>query len=532
MANENHYPSVQVIERAFPAGNATPTLVSAYGAFIGRSDQGPLDPTPVTSWSEFTRLYGSNYGDLHHAVYDFFQNGGRGTRAYISRIEGTGAVAAELDVFDATIALPLEGSETPLFTATAISPGAWGNKLRLQTSVRDAANFRFDVSLFRLPNDVTEFDHTKRNAEYLVDQWVDVSLFPDDPRYFYDLANRPSATGSQYALFSGQSYDPLSSSRPMPGTAGGYAFTSGVNGSYAAPFDPAVAYAAAASELSNIDGPLVLNLPGMTTASIVSTMIQFAAGRGNIFMVCDTPFGLDPAAAVTYGSTDIGLGGYNSSVPSYSGVYYPWVHLPAIGATIPGRTTLRPPGGAIVGAMMAVDANPGVFRAPAGTRAVLAGAVSLERTLDESALTVLNAGHINALRSIAGRGICIMGARTLKKSGRDMYVPVRRSLIEITENLKRLTEFAVFENNNETLWDQIRGVCSSYLSEFWQKGGLKGATTDDAYYVRCDATNNSAASIDSGTVNIDIGVALSVPAEFIIISIGQFEGGTSATTSI
>ena len=206
--------------------------------------------------------------------------------------------------------------------------------------------------------------------------------------------------------------------------------------------------------------------------------------------------------------------------------------LPAINASVPGRTILRPPGGAIVGLMMSIDANIGVWQAPAGTpRGLLTGAVDLERSLTEADMSTLNNNQINALDVIAGEGIAVWGARTLKKSGKDMYIPVRRSLIEIGANLVRLTKFAVFENNNPRLWERISAVCGRYLAEFWQAGGLSGATSNEAYFVKCDDSVNTPQSIAAGQVNIEVGVALQTPAEFIVITIGQYEGGSSVTTS-
>jgi len=47
--------------------------------------------------------------------------------------------------------------------------------------------------------------------------------------------------------------------------------------------------------------------------------------------------------------------------------------------------------------------------------------------------------------------------------------------------------------------------------------------------VKGAAENNSPATAQQGIVNIEVGVALSSPAEFVIIKIGQFEGGSAAS---
>lgn len=525
--SDNQYPSVQVSERLFLPTSASAASTSASGAFIGRSAQGPTTPERVTSWSNFTTMFGTVYTDLHYAVSDFFANGGR--QAYVARVPGDSAVAAELEVFD-TEAVGTAG--TPLFTATVTNPGTWGNQLRLVTSIRDATNYRFDVALYRVPIGVT-FDPTAKNSQFLVDQWIDVTLDPDSQRYFYAVANSPSSTGSQLVTFAGQSYSaatPLV--RPLPGDEGGAAFTGGADGVYSGGYDEAAAYAAALTAFQPVNGPLVLNLPGVTTANTVKLAVTEAADRGDMFVVCDTAAGLAPAAVNTYVNTDLNLSSITASAPSHAAVYYPHVHMPAIGSTVPGRTTLRAPGGAVVGLMLSTDTRVGPWKAPAGLQAQLSGAIAVERMLSNTELTLLNSNHVNAIRSIMGAGVVVMGARTVKKSGMDRYVNVRRTVIEITEALKNATQFAVFENNDERLWGRLTAVCAQYLGSVWQSGGLKGVNPGDAFYVKCDETNNTPGSIEQGRVNIEVGINPLGPAEFVVINIGQFDGGSSATVSI
>ena len=45
------------------------------------------------------------------------------------------------------------------------------------------------------------------------------------------------------------------------------------------------------------------------------------------------------------------------------------------------------------------------------------------------------------------------------------------------------------------------------------------------------STNNTAATIDQGIVNVTVGVALSYPAEFIVINLSQWTGGSNAVES-
>jgi hypothetical protein len=88
--------------------------------------------------------------------------------------------------------------------------------------------------------------------------------------------------------------------------------------------------------------------------------------------------------------------------------------------------------------------------------------------------------------------------------------------------------FAVFENNDERLWSRIRTALGAFLQSYWQQGGLRGATTKEAFFVRCDSSINSFADLQNGRINIEVGVALEYPAEFVVIKLSQLTGTASA----
>jgi len=190
------------------------------------------------------------------------------------------------------------------------------------------------------------------------------------------------------------------------------------------------------------------------------------------------------------------------------------------------------PGAAIVGKYSATDKSRGVFKAPAGLSVRLAGAVSVP-SLTNANLDSLNsaAAPVNAIRFISGSGIVVMGARTLQPGYASMYVPVRRSLIYLEKALVDLTQFAIFEPNDTVLYRRITATVNSFLTNFWSQGGLRGGTPQQAFFVLCDSTNNTLSTVEAGQVNIQVGVALQRPAEFVVINIGQFDGGATVTVA-
>ena len=122
--------------------------------------------------------------------------------------------------------------------------------------------------------------------------------------------------------------------------------------------------------------------------------------------------------------------------------------------------------------MARIDATVGVFRAPAGVIAGLNNAVGVQTKFTDTELGDLNSQNINVVRSVVGSGICVMGGRTRKTYGADRYVSARRTLIYIKEVMKRSTQFAVFENNDQRLWSALRMSAERILRPLWEAGGL------------------------------------------------------------
>lgn len=87
----------------------------------------------------------------------------------------------------------------------------------------------------------------------------------------------------------------------------------------------------------------------------------------------------------------------------------------------------------------------------------------------------------------------------------DKYINVRRTLMYLKKNLINLTEFAVFENNDPNTWERVDNIISQFLRSFWLSNGLAGDTAEQAFYVICDATNNTQSSINAGVLNVQVG---------------------------
>jgi hypothetical protein len=490
-------PGVYISERLLSAPLPAGVSANAAGAVVAPFAQGPEAVTLVTSWYEFTKNFGG-YNASYPATFQvgsFFQNGGR--ELYVQRLLAANAAAADVDL--------LTSGDAVVATVTSKNAGTDGNKLRVVVT-EGSVSSTYTLTVYKesgVTGDITD--------DILLEQYSNV-VFDD-------------STSSDFA----ETVVNLASPNiTISASAGGvpefatYPLTGGSNGTATAATDY-TAYKGGSSvfeRLSYLDRPLVLFLPVVNALSsgVVSVFDDATswAEANNGFVVIDTDPSLTVANAVSFAAS--------LADTSVAAVYYPNVYI----ADPIGRGTgaLRKigPSGAVVGLYLSTDANKGVFKAPAGITTPLQGIVAVEKSFTSTELDTMNASTspVNPIRQIPGAGLSVMGARTLLQDGTaNKYVNMRRSLIYIKKNLKNLTEFAIFENNDERLWARINTLIGSFLNEYRNQGGLRGATAAQAYFVKCDAENNSDAQIANGEVHIQVGVALQYPAEFIVIDLSQ-----------
>jgi phage tail sheath protein FI len=277
----------------------------------------------------------------------------------------------------------------------------------------------------------------------------------------------------------------------------------------------------AVEDFTALDRPLVVFSPDAPfiygdDADEIYTALDAWASSNNSFVVADTAPALSAANALAFAQA-IGTS-------AYTAVYYPNLFIQDPLGRSNASLIKVGPSGSVAGLFIATDRSAGPFKAPAGVRTGLIGVVAPEKLLTSAELDSLNVDStpVNAIRSLPGAGTVVYGARTLLQDGTaNKYVNMRRSLNFLRKRISDLTQFAVFENNNDVLWRQIRTVIGVFLNDYRNQGGLRGATPGDAFFIKCDAENNPAQSIAQGTVNIEVGVALEYPAEYVVITLSQ-----------
>ncbi len=514
------YPGVYVEE--FPSDVRTIAgVATTITAFIGRTVRGPTDePTLLESFAEIERRFGGLSHDLPlgYAIRDFFQNGGQ--QAIIVRLAGNGQRARETG-------LNLEAS----------NPGSWGNTL---TYVTDATGITPDTARqLGLPDGTVLFNLTLRDnspGNVQTERFTQVAVSQAagarrlDPVLQSgsnlarvqtrgdgepDLPAMPPAMGQTMALSSGTDGGPLSAA-DFTGSQ-----TTGTG-----------LYAFYRTDLFNL-----LCVPpdirgGNTNAMVYQAALAYCFSRRAILIV-DPPAewgdGQNGAATAT-----TALGGFLSA----AGLTGPTarnaaLYFPRVVQTDPlagGNSDTFVPCGMAAGCTARSDTSRGVWKAPAGREANLVGTQGLQVNLTDAENRVLNAAGINCLRTFAGSGPIIWGARTLatanETAAAEVYLPVRRLELFLTESLLRGLRWTVFEPNAEPLWDQIRLKVGAFLNGLFRQGAFQGQTPKEAYFIQCDQTTTSPSDAAQGKLILQYGFAPLKPAEFVVATLELPAGPT------
>ena len=454
--------------------NAPIEAVSAStGGFVGVTVRGVLKvPTLVTSWQNFldTFAYGMETpflvnSHLAYSVYGFFQNGG--TRCYITRVASTSAKKSTGTVDTNTV-------------FSAKDEGTWGNKLKLIVKANAEVSANFDI--------IVMYDNEK------VEEFVNVSNTTTEANYFINVIG-----GSKFITCA---------TGTLKATAeGGVAFTGGDDGiTGLADTD----YISALQLFDSVDDVNLICVPGQVSEAMTKAILSYADTKGNVFAIVDGAQSADASAIKTFRKTLTGKNG---------ALYYPWIKV----SDPLSKSGLRdcPTCGHVMGVYARTIQERGVWKAPAGTEAVLKGAVEVKTLLTKSDCDTLNPLGVNVIMPRANYGIVVWGARSLNPDSSMRYVSDILLNTHIKESVNNGTQWAVFEPNNSALWTRVKTTIETVLDTLWRDGGLYGNEASQAYFVKCDEELNPESVRDAGKLICEVGYASNKPAEFVVIRIAH-----------
>jgi len=278
-------------------------------------------------------------------------------------------------------------------------------------------------------------------------------------------------------------------------------------------------YIDALQRLNNKDDVSLIAVPGVGSPNLVGAGMNYCANRSlsDCFFIGD----MEPDNDTIEEAQDF----RDAITPknSYGAIYTPWLRtLDPTGAS--AEPILVPPSGFVAGLYAKTDSQRGVWKAPAGTAAGVAGASALAVSFTDVEQGNLNPDNINVIRQFAGAGIVLWGARTVTSDPEWTYIPVRRTAIMLRVSIYRGIQWAVFEPNDVGLWADLRLNITSFMMTLFRRGAFQGSTPSEAFFVKCDGETTTQDDINLGIVNVLVGFAPLRPAEFVVVKISQKAG--------
>ena len=521
---------------------------------------------PLNSLREFYKAYGLsesvnpyiNGSYLAHSVFGFYNNGGG--RAYVVRVpyapdaaaagegvgrNGKGAVAAA----GPKMLEPARAAIGPMtFTAKESGPG--GNDIKIDVEVPEGGGeeFRIKVSkgdaneTFPAPDRTMKMNQVQRalRTSTLISVDVQDAPFEVQPMTVLLEGGLETTNASVPALRQQSAELALYASAPISDLApndfvgdeanrtgaGGLSTIEDVN-MICVPDLMAGIWKHETIKIGNdeVEGEEVLTLTPERRQAILDAQCNLVAYCENM---ADRQIILDPVPGLTAQQMrDLTNDTPYGSDRGQAAIYYPWIKVSD--PQRKGKQIFVPPCGHIAGVWARVGSERGVHKAPANE--ILRGAVALENYLTRNDQAILNPDGINAIRQFPGEGIKIYGARTLATRGNPSwkYINVRRLFNYIEKSVEKSIGWAVFEPNDPDLWGRLRRNISAFLWTSWKEGMLFGAVPGEAYYVKCDTETNPQEMIDLGRVYVEVGLNPVKPAEFVIIRMGQWDGGANVS---
>ncbi|TIX49636.1 phage tail sheath subtilisin-like domain-containing protein [Alteraurantiacibacter aquimixticola] len=241
--------------------------------------------------------------------------------------------------------------------------------------------------------------------------------------------------------------------------------------------------------------------------AIQQAMVEHCEARGDRIAILDPPLSPDQRA-LDWPRLASWRQRFDSS---YAATYFPWIGVvdPLGGPNAELR--LLPPSGHVLGQIAAADRDPG-SGAPANRWLAWTSAVQVD--FDDGRHAILNETGINAITSRPGRGIRVMGARTLASNSLWKQLAVRRQFLRLKRLISKAMAWTVFEPANVHFERCVFATLEGLLEQEWQSRRLAGNRAEEAFRI---AIARSAADIDDGRFVVHIAVAPVFPAEFVLL---------------
>ena len=463
------------ISTAVRTGAVNTGLAPASTFFLlGTAERGKgSEAVSVSSLEDFETKFGEHVTGSYswYSTKTFFEEGG--VRMYFVKVDAAAGVAA-------TNAFTTATGAGPGVTFTAVSKGAWGN-----------------TATFVVTNNTTTFDVTIAYSGTTIFSGTGYTSLTA----LVTAANTDTTLANYYtcALTSGADASHLLATS---------ASSSAVNGA-----DGTVAktdFISAISLFTEELGAGAVAAPGIATGSSDATLYDalrtHAAANNRIALA-------GFASTNTLAQARSASTGYTGTTShEYMAFYHPWVTIPQ------GSATVELPPEAYVAAVRARTHNStGPWKAYAGVASEARFVTGITLAVSRADADLMDASYVNPLRLVNGR-VRIYGARSHSSVvAQWRFITARETINYIVTQANNRLEDLVFStiDGRSTLFANIINAIQSVVEPIRIEGGFYegfdslGKRIDYGYTIKCDASLNPVADLETGVVKARVGVRVS-----------------------
>ena len=543
-----------------------PVIVGA--AIIGPTVKGPVEvPTIVTTYSEFTTLFGSTFvsGSTNDsqtysyftsiAAYNYFINGG--TSLLVARVKSGSYSSAISSLIPTGSGGPTSGASP--FILSTLSKGTIMNSDSTESTGSllsgSADNVRWQIISANTGSGTFDLLVRRGNDNTLqptvLETWTNLSLDPlagnyiarvigdqvenynGSPNYQMEIsgsyANRSNYIYVKQVNFTTPNYFDNNGIAKVQYTG---SIPTNASGTFGGATGTIKGGAKFYNEISNTDsqgltGGCYQNMVDLLsnkddyqfnillTPGLVDDSINFATHIGIISSIItntqnrgDNIFILDPVAYGQPVSAVVQAAATRNT--SYAAEYWPWCQIIDPGT---GNLVWVPASTVIAGVYAYNDSVSEPWFAPAGiSRGGLSQVIRAEQRLSQANRDTLYTGKVNPITTFPGTGVVVYGQKTLQTRASALdRVNVRRLLITLKSYISQVSNTLVFEQNSIATRNQFLSQVNPYLTSVQQRQGLY------AYKVIMNEVNNNADVIDRNELVGQIYLQPTKTAEFIYL---------------
>lgn len=124
-------------------------------------------------------------------------------------------------------------------------------------------------------------------------------------------------------------------------------------------------------------------------------------------------------------------------------------------------------------------------------------------------------------------GLQVLSDVTSSNMASHRQAPVSRLLSSVLKAARQMGVDLTFSASNETTWRELRYQFEAMLGRYYEAGALRGASSGEAFSVRCDRTTMTRDDLDAGRLVVMVELDPAASLERLQVRLSSLEGGVT-----